>query len=814
MFKRLLLILICTPFVTRMLAQHTESFNSDWEFVKGTDTVFSDRLLLKDSTIKWEKISLPHTANIEPVEKVAQQWQGVCYYRKFFSVPAASRGKHIALQFDAAMQQADVYLNGKHIYRHLGGYLPFYIDVSDEVTFDGENSLLVMLDNRDNPLIPPGKPLKDLDFNYYSGIYRNAWLIIKDKLYLSDPVAANTTAGGGVFLHYENIGDHSATLVVQTEVKNDHSSRQRAQIKLTLSDRSGRTIAGITSKDEPVEAGSAATLTQQLSVPDPHLWSPDDPYLYRLSVEVVQEGKVIDQETIRTGIRTLRVEAGAVYLNGKKIRIRGTNRHQDYPYIGNALSDNAQYRDAWKIKQAGFNFVRSSHYPQSPAYLDACDELGLMVMDATPGWQFFSGNDTFWNNSFQNIRDMIRRDRNHPSIIFWEASLNETRMKKDYMEKANRIVHEELPFKGIYSAGWIDDVYDVFIPARQHGKAPDYWKKYPKNKPILLAEYGDWEYYAQNAGFNQKEFKDLKPEERTSRQLRGFGEKRLLQQALNYQQAHNDDLYGPAIGDVNWLMFDYNRGYATEIQSSGIMDIQRLPKFSFYFFQSQVDPVVKGDSPFTRPMLFIANYWQDAADTVVKIYSNCEEVALLLNGTLVSRQRPDTDVYSTNLKHPPFTFHVAGFQPGTLTAIGYIHDEKAVEQQRKTPGAPAAILLRVDKSGRGLSAGQNDVAFVYADIVDSNGTIIPGAKDVLKFSLTGDAEILSPDAIAAEAGTATLLVRAGATAGKIIVAARGKDGDGKALKSARLVVEVGGGGAGAVVDGVGVDGGHPVAGQP
>jgi beta-galactosidase len=749
-------------------AQQKQLFNNDWEFVKGTDSVFSVDMLSRTGAIKWERITLPHTANIEPIEKKEQQWQGICFYRKFFTVPATAKGKHMAIQFDAAMQEADVYLNGRHIFRHLGGYLPFYIDVSDKINAGAENNIIVKLDNRDNPLIPPGKPLKTLDFNYYSGIYRNAWFITKEKTYISNAVAANQVAGGGILVHYENITRQSATLLVNTAVNNDFANAKNMQVRATLTDKTGKKIVGALSGNQPVAANSSITFNQSLVVLAPALWSPETPYLYQLTVEALQDGKVVDKETIATGIKKIRIERDAFYLNDKKVKIKGTNRHQDYPWLGNAVPDNAQYRDAYKIKLAGFNFVRTSHYPQSTAFLNACDELGIMVMDAIPGWQF-AGNDSFRVNSYQDIHDMIHRDRNHASIVLWEASLNESGMKKDYMQKAHNIVHEELPFAGIYSAGWMNDVYDVFLPARQHGKAPDYWKKYNKERPLIIAEYGDWEYYAQNAGFNQTAYKDLQPEERTSRQLRGSGQKRLLQQSLNYQESHNDNFYGPALGDANWLMFDYNRGYAEDIESSGIMDINRLPKFSFYFYQSQVDPA--NTNAFNKPVLHIANYWQRNTDSIIKIYSNCDEVALLLDGKLVSRQRSDKDQYSTNLKHPPFTFYAPPFRAGTLTAIGYINNKEIIKQQRQTAGAPAAIRLRVDESGKSLSAGQQDVVFVYADIIDSKGNIIYDAQTPVTYNVTGDATIEGMNPVTAEAGTATVLIRAGAKAGKIVITA-------------------------------------------
>ena len=776
---KFLFLLMCISWAAGVGAQQQQQqlFNNNWEFVKDIDTTFSENLLKKKSSIEWEAVSLPHTANIEPVEKVAQQWQGICFYRKFFTLPATSKGAHIAILFEAAMQEADVYVNGQHVCKHLGGYLPFYIDVSNAVKFGAENSVVVKLDNRDNPLIPPGKPIKDLDFNYYSGIYRNAYLITKNKLHLTNAVAANKKGGGGVFIHYEKVDKNKATLVVQTDVKNEFSNSQKAQVRLTLKDSTGKVVAQVSTPETIIDKDKSKELKAQLSVGNPQLWWPDNPYLYQLSVEVLSSGKVVDKELVTTGIKTIRFEPGAFYLNGEKLVIRGTNRHQEYPFIGYAASDNAQYRDAWKIKEAGFNFVRSSHYPQSPAYLDACDELGILVMDAIPGWQFVGG-DIFQQNSFQDMRDMIRRDRNHPSIILWETSLNESGMKRDYMEKAHQIVHEEIPFEPVYSAGWINDVYDVFLPARQHAKAPDYWKNHKSSRPFLIAEYGDWEYYAQNAGFNQTAYKDLQAEERTSRQLRGFGEKRLLQQALNFQEAHNDNLETPSVGDANWLMFDYNRGYAPDIESSGIMDMMRLPKFAFYFYKSLVHPVVNSKTVFNQPVLFIANYWSETSDTVIKVYSNCNEVELIVNGKSMGRQKPGKGPFSTHLDHPPFTFSVPAFVPGTITAKGYIDGKQVVQQERKTPGAAARIQLRIDESGKYLQAGVNDVVFVYADIVDANGTVVYSAADEVELSVKGDAEIVGLKSTKAEAGTAAFLIKAGKTPSAIELSAVCKNTEG------------------------------------
>ncbi|MVN21443.1 glycoside hydrolase family 2 protein [Mucilaginibacter arboris] len=789
MKKTLICLLLSVTAIFKAEAQKTPSatnFNQGWQFVKDIDTTNSGTKLstIKTASVVWENVSLPHTPQLEPVKKVKEQWQGTCFYRKFFTVPAADKGRHIAIQFDAAMHEADIYVNGKHVFKHIGGYLPFYMDVSDVVKYGRQNCILVKLNNQDNAAIPPGKPIKDLDFNYYGGLYRNAWLIKKNKLYISNSVQAQREAGGGVLVHEEAVSDKSAKLIIKTDLNNDFKAVKEASVKLSLIDDAGKTVAAISSKAQAIPAAGHAVFEQHLTVENPKLWSPSHPYLYQLKIQVLQNGKEIDATAFQTGIRTVKFEKGEFYLNGEKLTIVGTNRHQEYPYIGYALSDNAQFRDAWKIKDAGFNFVRCSHYPPSPAFLDACDQLGILVMDATPGWQFFGGKE-FQENSFQNIRDMIRRDRNHPAIVLWEASLNETNMSKAYMDTANKIAHEELPFTGVYTTGWMDYAYDVFNPARQHLKAPDYWKKYNKPKPLLIAEYGDWEYYAQNAGFNQKEYAGLKSEERNSRQTRADGQQRLLQQALNFQEAHNDNLYGPGFGDVNWLMFDYKRGYAADLETSGISDIFRVPKFSFYFYQSQNGPVADVHG-FGKPMLFIANYWNDPAQKTVKIFSNCDQVELFLNGKSLGKQKPDTGMFSNNLKHPPFTFHPASFTTGKLTAVGYLNGKQAATATQATPvGTPSKIVIKADESGKSWTAGSKDALFFYAYLTDENGTLVPTSSNKVKISVKGNAQIMGNAMVDAEAGIASFLLQAGDKPGTVEITATADN-----LKPGTLIYKV------------------------
>lgn len=740
----------------------TLSFNYSWKFLKSDNLLLTAESALKADDRLWEDITLPHTSSMEPLVMKEQQWTGVCWYKKVFTIDRGKKGKHVGILIEAAMNDATIWFNGVEIKRHPGGYLPFYIDISDRIRFDSGNILLVRLDNRANPSIPPGKPLKELDFNYYSGIYRNAYLIVKDKLHFTDPLEIDTIQGGGIIINTEKISAEEATLSISASVINQDQVAHAFSINAVLRDPSGTVAAAVNSESIIIPSLTALRVPLRIKVSNPQLWSPGSPSLYQLEALLIRKGKVVGSETCGTGIRKIGISSKHGFLiNGEHLSIRGTNRHQEYPYIGNALSDNAQYRDAWKIKEAGFNFVRSSHYPQSPAFLNACDELGILVMNAIPGWQFF-GDSLFREISYQNTREMCRRDRNHPSVILWEASLNETVMPVDFMEKSHGIVHSELPFSDIYTCGWMDTVYDVFIPARQHASPPDYWSKYPKSKPILIAEYGSWEYYAQNAGFHQTEFKDLMPAERSSRQLRGYGERQLLQQEFNFQEAYNDNLNGPAIGSSNWVMFDYNRGYATDIESSGIMDIFRIPKFTFWFYRSQCDK---------EPVCFIASYNNEASSKYVRVFSNGDSVALYRNGVLISARKPDSNANTTNLVHPPFTFMMKTLETGILKAEAFLEGKSWAEHSVTTAGKAANLSLEADISNRELKADGADAIFIYASITDLTGNTVNDSKLPVHFTVEGDARLIGDNPINAEAGIAAILLKAGRIPGKITVKA-------------------------------------------
>jgi len=756
--------------------QRDINFNRDWKFCRldsnqiNIDQEFQLTALRDDD---WQTVILPHTPRIEPLV-VNDQWQGICWYRKHFTIDPLATGKKVYIEFEGAMQVADIWLNGIFLSRHEGGYLPFTIEITQALHFDQENILAVKLDNRDNPEVPPGKPLKQLDFCMYGGLYRNVKLHILNPVHISDAVTANQVAGGGVFVRCENVSQSSADILIQTHIVNTGLHTESMQVISRLIDETGVEIKQVAGTSVTLPAGTGQQVVQQMSVDHPNLWHPDHPYLYILESRIIDHERILDELKTSIGIRTISFSAANGFqINGEKFYLRGTNQHQEYPYIGYALSDNALYRDACKIKNAGFDYIRLSHYPHAPAFMTACDKLGLLVMDCIPGWQFM-GNEKFKQLCYQNCRDMIHRDRNHPSVILWEVSLNETFMDSTFINGTHQIAHEEYPGNQCYTCGWMDQTYDVFIQARQHGGCKNYKHG---NKACVISEYGDWEYYAQNAGLDQPGFRDLKAEERNSRQLRGSGEKRLLQQAMNFQEAHNDNRSTPAVGDGLWVMYDYNRGYDNTLEASGVMDIFRIPKLSYFFFKSQRDADQQIRNEKVGAMVYIANYWTRESPADIRIFSNCQKVALYQNGKLIEIREPDRNMFTNDLVHPPFTFRRDTFTPGHLKAVGIIDDTEVAEDSVQTPGDAKRLDIEFDLSGKTLSADGADVIFVYAKIVDKKGTVVPYISIPVEFNLKGSAELIGSNPVQAEAGIATILLKSGLRSGPIEVNCSAKYAD-------------------------------------
>ena len=773
------------------LGAHSIKINTDWEFqrlkkeqkqieIKNQGSDWSSQfniqhveaqnqaLAVHPDTLKqefnqlsmgnWEKINLPHTPFVEPLV-VLHQWQGICYYRKILNVSKKEIDKQLWLEFEGAMHLADVWVNGQHLIQHSGGYTPFVVDVTGMLHADRGNEILVRLDNRNNPLIPPGKPLETLDFCYYGGLYRDVNLIVKHPVHITHPIMANEVAGGGIFVTYPYVSKQEAEIKVKTQVSNKVGTQRHLTIRHTLYEWSKKKGRGkkVALVESPLvlAAGTTQHHTQQFTVNNPKLWYPDSPALYVLRTEVMDGRKVTDCEDTRIGIRRIEMtrEKGFV-INDKPLKLEGSNRHQEYPYVGNAISDQAQYRDMYQRRDNGFNTVRLGHYPQDPSVLEACDELGLLVIEPIPGWQFFNKAQGFVDHTYKDIRDLIRRDRNHPSVIMWETTLNESWPPKSWKDQAVRIAHEEFPGDQCYTSGdtYGYDGFDVCYNDWKEG----YNRPNTTSKPGFIREYYDYEFGGHYS---------------TTRVTRGDGDYALMQNAWNAQWSHNRyrAYYPWTIGGAVWSMYDYNRGCCDNICYSGLADLFRLPKFGLLYFRTQMK---EGTFTPAGPMtyeVFINSHWLEGSSDTLQVYGNVDEVKLQLNGRVIARQYPDdkpsTSEYvsrpdggnAENIDFPPFTFFNVNWERGELKAIGYKDGKAVAEHVVRTPGAVEAMDITYFESG--VSASCRDLLIVYVNLKDLQGTGCFGENNrEVKLEVLQGGELRGPATIKAEAGVASFLV--------------------------------------------------------
>ncbi|HVT12763.1 MAG TPA: glycoside hydrolase family 2 TIM barrel-domain containing protein [Fimbriimonadaceae bacterium] len=715
--------------------------NQEWEFRRASD--------------KWSRATLPHSPWTRPLG-ADEIWQGVTEYRRGLDETSQMRGRRVLLTLEAAMQSSEVMLNGQRVGGRQGGYLPVVIDLTGKLK--PHNEIRVRVDNSNNPLIPPGKPQKELDFMYGCGLYRNAYLTVTGPLYITDSILEDKPHSGGIYVTEPLVSARRSVVRVRTHIRNSSPRPRTFRLVQLLKDRTGR-IATQSQTKETLAAGTDTQFAQDLTVANPKLWSPDSPYLYSLETEIEETGRDEDEVVTRVGIRSVEVSREKGFLlNGRPVRLVGTNRHQDYPWIGIALSDAAQYRDAVLIKRAGHNIVRLSHYPQSPAFLDACDDLGIMTIPCAAGWQFMNNDPVFRARVDQDIRELIRRDRNHPSAVLWETNLNETYAPNDVADEWNVAAKEESLDGRILTSGdgrkgspW-DVIYNQWRDkdmSRPQDANPE--------KPGYIREYGDYEFGGAHS---------------SSRVRFADGQDALMRQAWNEVWSLNRyrPQYPWTMGAGTWVMFDHNVPWDFRISACGLADLFRRPKPAYWFFASQEAKA---------PMAKVETY----RDKIV-VFTNCDEVALSLDGkrlaterprggpaTAYDKARPFDGSNTGNLAHPPVVFERPRAD-GVIRVDGFAHGRLVASDVLRPAGKPVRLKVWEEDMGRPLQADGADAVFVRAAVVDGKGVIVTGAEGSIRFAASGAGTIAGEAEVPLEMGVASELIRGTTRPGAISVSAR------------------------------------------
>lgn len=749
------------------------SLNPGWRFLK-KDAAGAENPEFDDS--HWEAANLPHGLEILGENASGcRNYQGPAWYRKQFEAPLGDKGEKVFLYFEGVMGKCAVWVNGTKVAEHFGGYLPFAAEVRALLRGGGKpNVLAVRADNSDDPTYPPGKPQNSLDFAYLGGIYRDVYLIHTGPVFVTLPELSKTIAGGGVFVGTKDVHDGGASIEVRTEVANGGDGAQKLTLRSVLEDAAGKEVIR---NEQPVDlaAGANRQLTQALEPKQAHLWTPDDPYLHFLRTEIVADGRVVDSLRTRFGIRLFEMRGkDGLFVNKKYVgaKLNGVNRHQDYLHVGNALPNSGQWRDVKLLREGGVNFIRVAHYPADPAFYDACDELGMLVTTANPGWQFFNNRDAiFEKRIYDDTRALVRRDRNRAALLLWEVALNETpNQPGKVLGEMHRIAHAEYPFPGMFTVADATEAKKGGLDFYYHGGLDQ-----PVNS--LTREYGDGgevdNFFSHNA---------------TTRVKREWGEFPLLQQAA-IRARDLDSIYATPrlrLGAALWCGIDHQRGYHPDPFWGGLLDGCRVPRYAYDLFKSQYPADYKVPGIVTGPMVSIAHELTQVSGRDIIVYSNCEEVRLTWLGKPCGTQKPDAGYRA--LPHPPFTFkgvfdfavikrnwrsHTDKIE---LIVEGLIGGKVVAKAVKPYAERTTGIRLVVDDEGIGLSADGSDFVPIRAVIVDNKGIPKVLASEDVYFEVEGPADIVGGSVnrcnpARSEFGTATALLRARTTPGVIKVRA-------------------------------------------
>ena len=734
------------------------SFNDNWRFLKG-DASGAQEIGFDDSS--WRELRLPHDWAIEgPFDEKYNArcgglpFHGTGWYRKRFYLPEDTEGNVVAIEFDGAMCNSEVWVNGEFLGSRPFGYMGFQYDLSRHLKYGAENVIAVKL----SP--------EDLSSRWYpgAGLYRNVWLEIKSGIHIGHWGTSVTTP---------EVSDAQSVVNVQIDIVNASGQSVDATVETALIDDSGNEVASAKTLLEVSENENSAR--QSLEIPNPRRWDVDDPFLYRAVTRLLLDGEMFDWYQTPFGVRTIEYGSDRGFLlNGRRLRLNGVCMHHDLGPLGAAVNRRATERQLQIMKEMGVNAIRTSHNPPSPQQLEYCDRLGILAqVEAFDVWEMAkvpNGYNKYFEEWHErDLRDMIRRDRNHPSVIMWSIG--------------NEILEQQL-----------DDAWKITRRLAEICRDEDSTRpvtvglnNYPKPIESGMAAEVDL------IGLNYKptsyaEVKEKHPEwilygSETSSCTSSRGEYHLPIEKYSTHdslQVTSYDLIAPpwayppdvefdaqeknpsSLGEFIWTGFDYlgeqtpyggkdnstngywNGHWPSRSSYFGAVDLCGFPKDRFYLYQSQWTD---------EPMVHVLPHWNlqgyEGTNIPIYCYTNCDEAELIVNGSSLGRKvrwGETTTLLVEFNRYDGETFESkyrmrwdAPYQEGSLKVVGYRAGEAVCEQEIVTAGEPGRVGLQADRST--IESDGCDLSFVTVRIEDEAGNLCPKADNLVRFDLTGPGEI-------------------------------------------------------------------------
>ena len=677
----------------------------------------------------WRSVTLPHTNKMLPMNGFDEnEYMFVSAYRRHFKLPSSLKGRRIFIDFGGVMAAAKVFVNGHDLGEYKGGYTSFTYELTPYLNWSGDNILAVEVDSTERRDIPPFGGM--IDYLTFGGIYRDVQIRAVADTYIEN-----------VFAKPLNVLSDNRSVNVRVYVQ----GKTERHLQLTAELRDGSRLIAAGSKNIVGTESQDIVLTNIGKI---ELWDIEKPKLYDVRVTIKDGRTVLDHYDTRIGFREAKFTPEGFFLNGKRMKLRGLNRHQTYPYVGQAMPWRVQKHDAWVLrKELHCNIVRTSHYPQSPYFLDACDEYGLLVFEEIPGWQHI-GDQAWKDLSVRHVDEMIRRDWNHPSIILWGVRVNESPDDHDFYTRTNKVAHDlddSRQTGGVryrYNSERLEDVFtmnDFGFPLR------------PPNHPLYL-----------NTEFNGHMY----PTKRYD------NVERIREHTHRHARVHDalaaDNKYA---GGLGWCAFDYNThdyfGSGDRICYHGVSDIFRIPKAAAGFYRSQCDP---SEEIVLEPAFDWARGDENETFTNALVCSNCEKLRYYVGTRMVAEVEPDRKTYP-NLKYAPFTtnLHAAiGRGWEDLRIEGYIGGKKVIERKMSAKGVDKQFIVEADD--RELVADGIDMTRVVFRVADEFGNTKPFSAAAIQFTVE-NGEIIGDNPLPL-IGSGAIWIRTTERAGKIRLTAR------------------------------------------